>query len=94
MGLDEIKVWNLQEDVGTRSPMFYVLEGDTDLSYAACKGCQGGAARADIIVSKAQSPDKAVYDEQRDRDVYIDAGVQSGGWQMHHYGNDESEEAD
>lgn len=93
MGLNETETWNLEQDVGTRSPLSHVLYRDTDLGYATFKGCQGGAARADVIVCKAQSPDEAVHDIQCDRDVYVDAGVQSGGWQMYHYGNDESKES-
>ena len=94
VGLDETKIWNLEKDVGTRSPLLYVLDWDTNLSYAAFKWCQGGAARADVVVCKAHSPDEAVDDIQCDRNVYVDAGVQRGRWQMNHYGNDESEESD
>ena len=93
MGLDETQLWNLEKDVGTRPPFLYVLNWDTNLSHAAFKGCQGGAARADVIVCEAQTPYEAVHDIQCDRDVYVDAGIQSGGWQMNHYGNDESKKS-
>lgn len=94
MGLDKTKVWDLQKDVGTRSPFSDVLNGKTNPSYAAFKGCQGGTARADVVVCTAQSSDEAVHDIQCDWDVYVHAGVQSGGWQMNHNSNDESEEGD
>ena len=94
MRLNETKVWDFEKDVGTRSPFLYVLDWDTNLSYAAFKGCQSGPARANVNVCKAQSSDQAVHDIQCYWDVYVDAGVQSGGWQMYHYGNDESEEGD
>lgn len=46
------------------------------------------------MVCKAHSPDEAVHNIQCDWDVYVNAGVQSSGWQMNHDGNDESEEGD
>lgn len=61
MGLDETQVWNLEEDVGPRFPVLQVLDRDTNLGYAAFKGCQGGAARADVVVCKAQSSNHAIH---------------------------------
>ncbi len=84
----------LEKDVSTRSPMLYAVESDSDLSYAAFKGCQSGAARANVVVCIAQSPDEAVHDIQCYGNVNVDAGIQSGGWEMNHYGNDESEKGD
>ena len=84
MGLSETEVWNLEKDMGTRSPFLYVLNWNANLSYAAFKGCQGCAARTDVVVCKAQSPDEAVHNIQGNWDVYVDARVQSGGWQMNH----------
>lgn len=85
-------MWNLEKDVGARSPFLHVLDRDTDLGYAPFKCCQGGVAKAEVIICEAQSPNEAVQDIQCDRDVYVDAGVQSGGWQMNHYCNDEPKE--
>ena len=87
-------MWNLEKDVSTRSPFLYVLHCDANLSYAAFKGGQCSAARAGVIVCKAHSPDDAVQNIQSDGDVYVDAGVESGGWQMNHCGNDEREKSD
>ena len=55
MGLNETEAWDLEKDVGTRPPFSYMLNWDTDFGYAAFKGCQGGPARVDVIVCKAQS---------------------------------------
>ena len=73
MRLGEAERWKFEKDMGTRSPLLYAVNRDTNLSYAAFIGCQGGAARADVIISKAQSPNKTVHDIQCDRDVYVDA---------------------
>ena len=94
MGLNETKAWDLEKDVSTRSPFLDVLNWDTNPSYAAFEGYQSSAARVDVIVCEAQNPDEAVHDIQCNGDVYVDTGVQGGGWQMNHYGNDESEEGD
>ena len=62
MGLDETEVGNFEENVGARPPSLYMLDWDTDSSYAAFVGCQGGVPGANIVVCEAQSPNDAVYD--------------------------------
>lgn len=94
MGLDETEVWDLEKNVGTRSPILYMLDWNTDFGHTTFEGCQGGATKASVIVCKAHRPNEAVYDVKRNRYVYVDAGIQSGGTQMNHYSNDESEEGE
>lgn len=53
MGLGKTKPWDLEKDVSTGSPSSYVLNWDPNLSHATFEGCQGGPARADVVVSKA-----------------------------------------
>ena len=94
MGLNQTKFGNLEKDVGSRSPFLYMLHLDSDLRHATFKGGQCGTPRLDVVVCKAQSADQTVYDIQCDRNIYVNARVQSGGGQMHHYGDYESEEGD
>ena len=94
MGLNQAETWDLEKDMGARSPLLYMLHIDTNFGRATIKRCQGGAAGVYIVVGKAQGPRQAVYQVEGDGDINVDAGVQSGGWQMDHDSNDESEEAD
>ena len=79
MRLNQAKFGNLEKDMGSRSPFLYMLHLDSDLSHATFKGSQGGTARMDVVVCKAQSADQTVHDVQCDRNVYVNARVQSGG---------------
>ena len=94
VGLSDAVSGNGQKNVASWSPFLDAAVRDPDPGGPAVESLQSRLGRANVVEGVSGRPYKAIDKVQADGNIYVNPGIKSGTWQVHHDGDDESEECD